>query len=259
MSSLFDLTGKVAIITGSSRGIGRAIAERMAELGAKVVVSSRKADACAEVAAGIIARGGEALVQPCNIGRKEELQALVDATLAKWGRIDILVCNASINPFYGPSFDISDEIFDRVYNYNVRSTFWLCNMTLPHMAAVGGGSVLVISSVGGLQGNDKLGAYAISKAAEMQLVRNLAVEWGDRNIRANAIAPGLIRTDFAKAIWDNPESHARATKTSPLGRIGEPDDIAGAAIFLCSAAGNFTTGQTLVCDGGRTIGGRVAG
>ena len=254
MSSLFDLTGKVALITGASRGIGRAIAERMAEHGAKVVISSRKLDACEQVAEGIRAKGGEAIAVACNIGRKEELKALVDATNQKWGRIDVLVCNAAVNPYFGPSVDMPDEAFDRVMNSNVRSNFWLSNMVVPGMAERGDGAVIIISSIGGFQGSDVLGAYCISKAADMQLARNLAVEWGAKNIRANCIAPGLIKTDFARALWENPEIHSKSVQHTTLGRIGEPDEIAGAAIFLASPAGRYTTGQTIVVDGGRLAG-----
>ncbi len=255
MSSLFDLTGKVALITGSSKGIGRAIAERMAEHGAKVVVSSRKADACEAVAAGIRAKGGEAIVLPANIGHKDQLQGLVDATVAHWGGIDVLVCNAAVNPYFGPSIDCPDDAFDRVMGSNVRSNFWLCNMVLPQMAARGGGAVIVISSIAGIRGTPTLGAYGISKAADTALTRNLAVEWGGRNIRANCIAPGLVRTDFARALWENPAVLAKRVKDSPLPRIGEPDEIAGAAVFLASPAGSFTTGQVFVIDGGVTIAG----
>jgi NAD(P)-dependent dehydrogenase (short-subunit alcohol dehydrogenase family) len=253
-SSLFDLSGKVAVVTGSSKGIGRAIAERMAEHGARVVVSSRKADACAVVADGIRARGGEATVIPCNISRKEELAALVEGTVSLWGGIDVLVCNAAVNPYYGPSAGISDEAFDRIIGSNVRSNLWLTNMALPGMAARGGGAVIIISSIGGLRGSAMLGAYAISKAADMQLARNIAVEWGPKNIRANCIAPGLVRTDFARALWENPEIYNNRTRDTPLQRIGEPDEIAGAAIFLAAASGSFTTGQTIVVDGGTTCG-----
>lgn len=252
--SLFDLTGKVAVITGSSKGIGRAIAERMAEHGAKVVISSRKAPACEAVASAITARGGEAFVVPCNISRKEELQHLVDSTIARWGGIDILVCNAAVNPYYGPSIGISDEAFDRIMGSNVRSNFWLANMVLPQMAERGGGSIIIVSSIGGLRGSAMLGTYAISKAADMQLARNIAVEWGPKRIRANCIAPGLIRTDFARALWENPEIAQKRTRETPLQRIGEPDEIAGAAIYLASPAGSFTTGQTIVVDGGTTAG-----
>ena len=254
MVSLFDLTGKVAVITGSSKGIGRAIAERMAEHGAKVVVSSRKADVCEQVARGIRDRGGEAAVIPCHIARKEELQRLADQTNALWGGIDILVCNATVNPYLGPAAGVTDEVYERVMGANVRSNFWLCNMVLPGMAARGGGSVIIISSIGGLRGSAHLGLYGISKAADMQLARNIAVEWGPSNIRANAIAPGLVRTDFARALWEDPELYRRRTKGTPLQRIGEPDEIAGAAVFLAAKAGSFLTGQTIVIDGGTTAG-----
>ena len=255
MGSLFDLTGKVALITGSSKGIGRAIAERMAEHGAKVVISSRKAEACEAVAAGIRARGGEAAVIPAHIAHKDQLQGLVDKTVAHWGGIDILVPNAAVNPYFGPSIDCPDDAFDRIMGSNVRSTFWLCNMVLPQMAERGGGSIIVISSIAGIRGTPVLGGYGISKAADMALVRNLAVEWGAKNIRANCIAPGLVRTDFARALWENPEILRKRVKDSPLPRIGEPDEIAGAAVFLASPAGSFTTGQTFVIDGGVTIAG----
>ena len=258
MANLFDLSGKVAVVTGSSRGIGRAIAERLAEHGAKVVVSSRKTEACEPVAAGIRARGGEAMVIPCHIAHKEALQALADRTVAAWGGIDVLVCNAAVNPYLGPAAGASDEVYERVMGANVRSNFWLCNMVLPGMAARGGGSVIIISSIGGLRGSAQLGLYAISKAADMQLARNICVEWGPRNIRANAIAPGLVRTDFARALWEDPALYRKRTKDTPLQRIGEPDEIAGAAVFLASAAGSFMTGQTLVIDGGTTTG-TVAG
>ena len=250
MSELFDLRGQVAVITGSSRGIGRAIAERMAEHGARVVVSSRKLEACEEVAATIRGRGGEALVVPCNIGRKEELQALVDGTIAAWGRIDTLVCNAAVNPYFGPSSGIPDEAWDRIMGSNIRSNHWLCAMALPGMAERGGGSVIIVSSIAGLRGTATLGAYGVSKAADMQLARNLAVEWGPQGIRANCIAPGLVRTDFARALWEDPENLKRRTRDTPLQRIGEPDEIAGAAVFLAASSGRFMTGQTMVIDGG---------
>ena len=257
--SLFDLGGQVAIVTGASRGIGRAIAERMAQQGAKVVVSSRKLEACQEVVDAIVARGGEAIAVACNIGRKAELQALVDATLAKWGRIDTAVCNAAVNPYFGPAIDMPDEAFDKIMASNVRSNLWLSHMVMPGMAERGGGTVIVISSIGGLRGSPVLGAYAISKAADMQLVRNIAVEWGPRNVRANCIAPGLVRTDFARALWENPEIYRKRTRDTPLQRIGEPDEIAGAAVFLASAAGSFMTGQTIVIDGGIVAGPPMVG
>lgn len=251
--NLFDLTGKVAVITGSSRGIGRAIALRMAQHGAKVVVTSRKADACEKVAEEIRGAGGDAIVVPCNVSEKAQLQALVDATIKHWGRIDILVCNAAVNPFFGPSKDIPDDAFDKIMDVNIKSNHWLCNMAAPDMAKRQDGAIIIISSVGGLFGSNTLGAYGISKAADMQLARNLAVEWGPQNIRTNCIAPGLIKTDFARALWENPEISKKATKGYALKRIGDPDEIAGAAVFLASAAGRFMTGQTMIIDGGGMV------
>jgi NAD(P)-dependent dehydrogenase (short-subunit alcohol dehydrogenase family) len=253
-SSLFDLSGKVAVVTGSSRGIGRAIAERMAEHGAKVVVTSRKLDACEEVVSAIKSKGGEAVAIACNISRKEDLQALVDSSIKQYGGIDTLVCNAAVNPYYGPSIDMPDEAYDKVMNSNVRSNFWLCNMVLPQMAQRGGGSIVIISSIAGLLGSTTLGVYGLSKAADMALARNICAEWGPKNIRANCIAPGLIRTDFAKALWEDPKVYAQVVKMYPLRRIGEPDEIAGAAVFLAGPSGSFMTGQTIVIDGGGVVG-----
>ncbi len=253
---IFDLTGKTAVITGSSKGIGRAIAEQMALAGANVVVSSRKAPACEEVVAGIKAAGGKAVSIPAHIGDKAALQNLVDKTHQAFGRIDILVCNAAVNPYYGPLAEISDEAFDRVMASNIKSNLWLCSMVMPEMAKRKDGAMIIVSSIGGLRGSPMLGAYAISKAADMQLARNLAVEWGKHNIRVNAIAPGLVKTDFARALWENPDLLAQTLKQSPLGRIGDPIDIAGAALLLASDAGRFITGQTIVVDGGVTIAGR---
>jgi NAD(P)-dependent dehydrogenase (short-subunit alcohol dehydrogenase family) len=255
MRGLFDLTGKVAVVTGSSRGIGRSIAEALAAFGAKVVVSSRKADACEAVKDAIVAKGGQAAVVPCNIGSKDELAHLVEQTDKVYGAIDVLVCNAAVNPHFGPSQEIPDAAFDKVMASNVRSNHWLCQMTIPRMAERGGGAVIVVSSIGGLKGSALLGAYGISKAADMQMARNLAVEWGPRNVRVNCIAPGLVRTDFARALWENPAIHEKAVSGYPLRRIGEPHEIAGAAVFLASPAGSFTTGQVIVVDGGATIAG----
>ncbi len=252
--SLFDLSGKTAIITGSTKGIGKAIAYRMAQHGANVVVSSRKADACEEVTNEINAAfPGTAISVPCNIGYKDQLQALVDKTVNAFGQVDVLVCNAAINPYAGPMADCPDEAFDKIMGSNIRSNHWLATMVLPAMKARGDGSVILVSSIGGLRGSDILGAYAISKAADMQMARNIAVEYGPFNVRANTIAPGLIRTDFAKYLWENPDILKKATAGAPLRRIGEADEIAGAAVFLASKAGAFTTGQTIVCDGGATI------
>jgi len=255
VENLFDLSGKTALITGASKGIGRAIAERMAEHGANVVVSSRKLDACEAVVKGIRDKGGEAIAVVCNIASKEALESLVAETRKAFGDIHVLVCNAAVNPHYGPSQDIPDSAFDKVMSSNIRSNHWLCQMVIPEMAARRDGAVIIVSSIGGLKGSTTLGAYAISKAADMQMARNLAVEWGPSNVRINTIAPGLVRTDFARALWENPAIYERAVANYPLRRIGEPDDIAGAAVFLASPAGAFVTGQTIVVDGGATIAG----
>ena len=251
--SLFNLKSKVALITGSSKGIGQAIATRMAEQGASVVISSRSQDACDQVAADINTQGGTAIAIVCNINYKEQLQELVSKTEEQLGRIDILVCNAAINPYFGPSQDISDAAFDKVMHSNIGSVHRLCQMVIPAMAEAGGGTVIIVSSIGGLKGSSSLGAYAISTAADMQIARNLAVEWGPKNVRVNCIAPGLVRTNFARALWENPEIYEATIAKYPLRRIGEPDEIAGAAVFLASDAGSFTTGQTIVIDGGGTI------
>ena len=251
--SLFDLSGKVCIVTGSSRGIGRAIALRMAEAGASVVVSSRSRETCDEVAGEIRVNGSEALVVPCNISDKSALEALVDNTMNHFGRIDCLVCNAASNPVYGPMTEVSDEAFDKIIGNNVRSNVWLCNRVAPHMAERDGGSLILISSISGLAGNKNLGVYGISKAADFQLARNLAVEWGSKNIRANCIAPGVVKTDFARALWENPKIVEYINRMTPLGRMGDPDEIAGAAVFLAAPASKFMTGQSIVLDGGAMI------
>jgi len=251
---MFDMTGKVALITGATKGIGRAIAFAMADAGAKIVVSSRDAERCAETEQAIKDAGGEATNFPCNISHHDQLQALVDHALETYGRIDTLVCNAAVNPHYGPMSTVTVEAYDKIMNSNVRSNLWLCNMVLPQMAERKDGSVIIISSIAGLAGDKMLGIYALSKAADYQLARNLAVEWGEHNIRANSIAPGLVKTDFAKALWEDPERNAEAVKRYPLGRLGEPDDIAGAAVFLAARAGAWVSGQTFVIDGGWAVG-----
>ncbi|MEE4361963.1 MAG: glucose 1-dehydrogenase [Pseudomonadales bacterium] len=256
--SMFDLTGKNAVVTGSSKGIGRAIAEQLALHGANVVISSRKADACQIVADEINEKLGadapnRAIVVPAHIGEKDALQRLVDQTREQLGQIDVLVCNAAVNPYYGPSSDIPDTAFEKIMQCNVLSNHWLCHMVLPEMEARGDGSIIIVSSVGGLHASTVIGTYNISKAADFQMVRNLAAEYGPKGIRVNAIAPGLIRTDFARALWENPKTLERVTATVPLRRIGEPEELAGIAVFLASRAGSYATGQNWIVDGGSTI------
>ena len=256
MSSLFDLSGKVAIVTGSSRGIGRAIAEELAAHGANVVISSRKQDACEEVANAINAQhgNGRAIAVAASISDKDALQALVDATMKAFNRVDILVCNAASNPYYGPMAGITDDQFRKILDNNVVANHWLVQMVAPQMLERGDGSIIIVSSIGGLTSSTMIGAYNISKAADFQLARNLAAEFGPNGVRVNCIAPGLIRTDFARALWENPDTLKAVTRHTPMRRIGEPREIAGAAVFLASPASSFMTGQAVIVDGGSTIG-----
>jgi NAD(P)-dependent dehydrogenase (short-subunit alcohol dehydrogenase family) len=253
--SQFDLTGKVAIITGSSKGIGKASAFELAEHGAKVVISSRKQDACDAVAAEINALYGvgTAIAVAANISDKAGLQNLVDQTRRAFGQVDVLVCNAASNPYYGPQEGIADDQFRKILDNNIVSNHWLISMVAPEMRARRSGSIVIISSIGGLRGSPVIGAYCISKAADMQLARNLAVEYGPDNVRVNCIAPGLIKTDFARALWEDEKLAERRNATTPLRRIGNPEEIAGGVVFLASAASAFMTGQTIVIDGGVTI------
>ncbi len=253
MTDPFRLDGQVAIVTGSSKGIGKSIAETMAGLGAKVVISSRRQDACEAVAEGIRANGGQALAVPCNVSRREDVEALVARTREQWERIDVMVSNAAVNPHYGPLSTLADEAFDKIMDSNVKSNIWFANLVLPGMAERGGGSMIIVSSIAGLRGTPVIGAYGISKAADFALARNLAVEWGPRNVRVNCIAPGLIKTDFARALWEDEENLRLRTATTPLRRIGQPEEIGPIAAFLASKAASYITGQVIVADGGVTI------
>jgi NAD(P)-dependent dehydrogenase (short-subunit alcohol dehydrogenase family) len=250
---VFSLQDKVAIVTGSTKGIGKSIAEEMAKAGAKVVISSRKPDACEAVLKEFQARGQDAIAVPCNVGQKDQLQHLVDRTLDKFGRIDIVVCNAASNPVFGPLIKVSDEAFDKIMLTNVKSVFWLANMAIPQMAERGGGAVIIISSIGALRGSTVNGLYGTSKAAEAGICRALAVEWGHKNVRVNTIAPGLVKTDFARALWEDEERRKRREAMTPLRRLGDPKDIGGVAVFLASEAAAYITGQMIVADGGTTI------
>ena len=251
MTALFSLEGKTALVTGATRGIGKSIAEQLARAGARIAICSRKAEACDEVRAEFEKSGFQVLARPCNVSRKEDLQALVDATAAKWGAPDIVVANAASNPHYGPLTGIPDDAFDKIFANNLKSVLWLAGMTLPNMK--GGGSFTLVGSIGGILANTVIGAYGMSKAAGHHLVRNLAAEWGPKNIRVNAIAPGLIKTEFARALWEDEKRARERIEATPLRRLGEPVDIGGIAVFLASPAAAFITGQCIVADGGVTI------
>ena len=250
----FDMTGKVAIVTGSSRGIGKAIAEDFADHGAKVVITSRNLGPCQEVADAINARHpGAAIAVSSSLSSKESLQAMVDAGRTAFGAIDVLVCNAASNPHYGPMGTITDEQFRKTLDHNIVAQHWLVTMVAPEMRARRSGSIILISSIGGLRGSPIIGVYAITKAADIQMAKNLAREFGPDNVRINCIAPGLVRTDFAKALWEDPENLKHSVSNASMGRIGEPHEIAGAAVFLASDASSFMTGQTIVVDGGVVV------
>jgi NAD(P)-dependent dehydrogenase (short-subunit alcohol dehydrogenase family) len=252
---LFDLTGKVAIVTGSSRGIGKATAETLAGCGARVVISSRQQDACEVVAAAINARHGEgaAVAVAASISDKAALEHLVRETETRLGPVDILVCNAASNPHFGSLATIDDGLFRKIFDNNVMANHWLIQLVAPGMCERKSGSIIIVSSVAGLHGSAVLGAYGVSKAADFQLARNYAHEYGPSNVRVNCIAPGIIKTDFARAMWEDKAKMAEVTSNVPMRRIGEPDEIAGVAAFLASPASAFMTGQVVVVDGGALI------
>jgi len=252
-SELFRVDGKVALITGSSRGIGRAIAEQMAAAGARVVISSRKLDACEQVRDSLVSAGHEAMAVACNVGKRDDVEKLADTVLDEWGRVDILVVNAAINPHYGPLTSITEELWNKMFAANLASGLWLVNRVAPGMAERHSGSIIFLSSISGLFGSALLGAYSVTKASQAQLARSLAVEWGKQGVRVNAIAPGVIETDLARALYEDPKARARIERSTCLGRLGKPLDVAGLAVFLAAPASSYVTGQLLVVDGGASI------
>ncbi len=256
MHELFSLKNKAVVITGSSRGIGKGMAKRFAEFGAKLIISSRNIEACKEVEEEIIKKGGIAFSKECNISKKNQCEELIDFCIDKYGSINVLVCNAASNPYYGDLAKIPDELFDKIMNNNVKSNLWLCKKAIPYLKKEETSSIIVVSSIAGLQGVKNLGAYSISKTADIGLIRSLAVELGKFNININGLCPGIIKTDFAKELWENPEILKHVEEQAPLGRIGTVDEVTGAAILLASRAGSFITGQVITMDGGVTIAGR---
>lgn len=252
--TLFDLTGKVALLTGASKGMGLEMAKGLAAHGATVVISARKQDQLDVAAAEINALGkGKAHAVSCNVGDKEQLQALVDKAHELAGPIDIVVGNAGVNPYYGPTSEIPDDAYQKTMNANVQSNLWLAQMVAPDMVAKGAGSMMFTSSIGAFKPSTMLGTYGMSKLALIGLVRNLAEEFGPKGLRFNAICPGLVKTDFARELWDKPEVEERIKKQIPLRRLGEPEDFAGLAVYLASDASGYMTGQALTVCGGSNM------
>ena len=255
MSALFDLNGKVALLTGASKGMGRAMAEALAEHGAQVVISARKAPALEDAAEAINVSIGADRVIPIasNAGHKDQLETLVDQTRQQAGPIDIVIGNAGVNPYYGATSKIPDDAYEKTMKTNVQANLWLAQLVAPDMQAKGSGSMMFTSSVGAFKPSDLLGIYGMSKLALIGLVRNLAQEFGPKGIRANAICPGLVKTEFARELWDNPEVAERIEQDIPLRRLGAPDDFKGLAVFLASDASRYLTGQALTVCGGSNM------
>jgi len=248
------LKGKVAIITGASKGIGAAIASIYAREGARVVLSSRKQDVLEAVVAGITDDGGEAMAVAAHMGEADQVQALVDRTIAEWGRVDIAVNNAATNPHFGPLLTADEGQFEKIIDVNLKGYFRLCKAVEPSMRANGGGKIINMASIAGLSPAMNMGAYSISKAGVLMLTQVLATELGDANIQVNALAPGLIKTKFSRALWENENLVMQVQARTPLGRIGEVEDVVGAAVFLASPSSDYITGEVIVIDGGTSLG-----
>lgn len=247
---LFQLDGKVALVTGASKGIGEAMARGLAEFGAKVVVSSRKQEAVDAVAEIFNSDGLEATGIAANMSSIEDIHGLVDKTVETYGGLDIIINNAAVNPVFGPIQNTDEHAFDKIIDVNLKGPFELCKKAYPVLKRRGGGSIIHISSIGGLRPEAGIGIYSVSKAAIINLTQAMAQDWGGDNIRVNAICPGLIKTKFSEALWNNDEILDRFLKHIPLGRAGNPDDIAGLAVFLASDAAAYCNGGAYLVDGG---------
>lgn len=255
IKSKFDLTGKVAIVTGSSKGIGLSIAKGLAESGAKVVISSRKQEAVDAVVKEFKEAGFEAIGIECHIGDAVQREQLIVKTMEAYGRIDILVNNAAINPFYGPLESAGEDVFDKIMNVNVKAPWVLSNLAQPHMKVNGGGSIINIASVEGIHPGFRLGLYSMTKSALIMLTKNQAKEWGRYNIRSNVVCPGLIKTKFSESLWSDDKLVEQYTNVVPLKRVAEPDEIAGIVMLLASDSGSYMTGGVYTADGGYLISG----
>lgn len=253
MKNIFDLNGKVALVTGASKGIGEGIARIFAQFGAKVVISSRKQSDLDTVANDIIAQGGICTAIAANTGDMNQLKILVDTTIELYGGIDILVNNAATNPVFGPSLDCSEAAFDKIMQINVKAPFELSKMVHASMKIRGGGSIINISSIAGHTPDPGLGMYSVSKASLNMLTKVLAKEWGQDGIRVNAICPGLIKTKFSQALWENDKILDHFTKRLPIARMGSVEEISPMALYLASEASAYTTGGLFSIDGGTII------
>ncbi len=251
---LFDLSGQVALVTGATRGIGLAIARAYGQAGARLAISSENPEDCRQVAAQLAEEGIEAWPLAADLGQQAQVQALAEGVLAHFGQLDILVCNAGIAPHMGPLASATQAQWQATLTVNLQSAVWLTSALIPALVARGGGSVVLMASIAGVRGNRGLGLYGLSKAALAQLARNLAVEWGPSNVRVNAISPGVVQTEFARPLTDQPAVMDKRLALTPLRRVGTPQEIAAVALLLAAPGGAFITGQNLIVDGGTTIG-----
>ncbi|HEX76842.1 MAG TPA: SDR family oxidoreductase [Dehalococcoidia bacterium] len=253
MAEQYRLEGKVALVTGGTRGIGRAIALKLAQAGADVAVCAKRTETFEEFRAEVGKLGRKPLTLQADVGVMEDIDKLVDQVKAEFGRIDILVNNAAVSPFYGPVSEATERLWDKIMSVNLKGPFFLCLAVGKLMKEQGGGNIINIASIGGIKPDPNLAVYAISKAGMIMMTKMLATEWGKQNIRVNAVAPSFIRTRFSRPIWDNPEGRQKVYEETPLGRVGEPEEVAEAVLFLASDASSYVSGATLVVSGGIVV------